>query len=101
MGKQYQKEIEQILQGAESKTTSKKTGGKASSSANKEVSRFIAHRRLCKLLLLASLGLLLLSFIGSAFLPSLIVKSLTVIATMTFLLSYGGLLVTINTKPSR
>jgi|TARA_B100001750_G_C15519514_1_gene610241 hypothetical protein len=101
MGKQYQKEIEQILQGAESKPTSKKAGGKASGNANKEVSRFIAHRRLFKLFLLAGLGLLLLSFIGSAFLPTLIVKILIVTATITFLLSYGGLLVTINTKPNR
>ena len=101
MGKQYQKEIEQILQGAESKTPLKQVGGTTRGNPSKELSKFIASKRLLKLFLFASLGLLLISFISSTFLPSLIVKILVVIATITFLFSYGGLLITINTKPNK
>ena len=101
MGTQYQKEIEQILQGAESNTASRKAAGKTTGNPNKDLSRFIAHRRLFKLFLLSSLGLLLIALIGSTFLHSLIVKTLVVVASTIFLLSYGALLVTINTKPNR
>jgi len=101
MGKQYQKEIEQILQGAESKTASRKATGNTSGNANKDLSRFIAHRRLFKLFLLSSLALLLVTFIGTTFLHDLIVKTLIVVASVTFLLSYGALLITITTKPNQ
>ena len=104
MGKQYQKEIEQILQGAESKTTTRKASGKASgkttSNSAKELSDSMAHRKLFKLLLLCSLGLLLVAFIGNTFLPGLVITVLIAIASFIFLTSYIALLLTISTKPN-
>jgi hypothetical protein len=101
MGKQYQKEIEQILQGTESTTTPKKAGGKTSGDSTSDLSGFIAKRRLVKIFLLASLSLLLIAFIGSTFLPSMVITILIVIASLTFLIGYGALLVTISTKPNQ
>jgi len=96
--KQYQKEIEKILEGTDTTVASQIEGSATSIEPGGNSSDFIKKRKLLKPFLLVSLGLLLLTLVGKTFLPDMVVTILIITATLLFLVTYGTLLVTFTTK---
>ena len=98
MRKQYQKDIEKILEGTDTTVASPKEGNATSIESGGNSSNFIKKRKLLKPFLLVSLGLLLLALVGKTFLPDMVATILIITATLLFLVTYCTLLVTFTTK---
>ena len=98
MRKQYQKEIEKILEGTDTTATSQIEDTATGIESEENLSNFMKIRRLLKLFLAVSLGLLILALVGKIFLPDIVVTVLIITATLLFLITYCALLVTFTTK---
>ncbi len=98
MRKQYQKEIEKILEGTDTTATSQIEDTATGIESEENLSNFMKIRRLLKPFLAVSLGLLILALVGKIFLPDIVVTVLIITATLLFLITYCALFVTFTTK---